>query len=194
MWIVVGLGNPGSRYEGTPHNLGFEVVRLLARRHGLKFSASRIVRAEAAIGDIAGHRVGLLMPITYMNISGEATRPFAEYYKVPAAQVLPISDDITIPWGKIRVRPGGSHGGHNGLRSLIQHHATDQFPRIRIGCAPENWRGTLADYVLSKLGGDAAQLAQHMVEIGADVVEGILRDGVETTQNKFNGYDAMKQR
>jgi PTH1 family peptidyl-tRNA hydrolase len=192
MWIIAGLGNPGSRYEGTPHNLGFDVVRILAARHGLRYSASRTVRAEEATGFIGPEKVALLMPTTYMNLSGEAVVAYANYYKVEPENVLAITDDVNLPWGKIRVRPGGSHGGHNGLRNIIQHFGHDRFPRVRIGCEPEGWPGDLVAYVLAKLVKDARELADHMTQVTADTVEYILKNGVKSAQNEYNGYDACK--
>ena len=193
MWIIAGLGNPGSRYERTAHNLGFDVVRLLARRHGFHFNASRQVRAEEATGFIGGEKVAMLLPTTYMNLSGEAVVPYANYYKVEPENVVVITDDVNLPWGKIRVRPGGSHGGHNGLRNIIQHFGHHNFPRVRIGCEPEGWPGDMVSYVLAKLAKDALELAEHMVEIAADASEEVLRSGVKETQNKFNGYDAFAE-
>lgn len=192
MWLVVGLGNPGSRYEETPHNLGFEVVRLLATRHKMRWAASRQAQAEVARGEIGDLEVSLMMPLTFMNISGEAVGPYCRYYKIAPEHVLVVSDDVAIPWGRIRLRAGGSAGGHNGLKSLIQHLGTDQFPRIRIGCEPDGWRGDLAAYVLAKLRGEAAELAAHMTEIAADAAEATIKRGIGKAQGKFNGYDAFK--
>ncbi len=192
MWLIAGLGNPGSRYESTPHNFGFAVALKLAERHRLSFSASRQAQGEVATGKIAGHDVTLMMPTTFMNLSGEAVSAYARYYKIEPANIVTITDEVQLAWGKIRLRASGSHGGHNGIRNVIQHLGTDQFPRIRIGCAPENWKGDLASYVLAKLRGDALDLACHMVEITADAVEVILKHGFDKAQARFNGYDAMK--
>jgi len=192
MWIIAGLGNPGSRYEETAHNLGFDVARLLARRHGMRWTASNRAKAEIARGQIAGEDVMLAMPTTFMNVSGEALGPLARYYKIPESNVLVVSDDVALPWGKVRLRSGGSAGGHNGLKSIIRHLGTDKFPRVRIGCEPEDWKGDLAAYVLAKLRGDALDLARHMAEIGADAVEDVVKRGIVKAQNEFNGYDALK--
>lgn len=192
MWIVAGLGNPGNQYKSTPHNLGFSVVLKLAERHGMQWKSSNLLRGEVADGQIAGTDVRLIMPTTYMNLSGEAVGPFMRYYKVNPAHVLAVTDDVAIPWGKIRLRDGGSHGGHNGLRSMITHLSTDRFPRLRVGCAPEGWPGSLKDYVLCQLRADALELAIHMTEISADAVEEVLRNGIQKAQNKYNSYDALK--
>lgn len=192
MWLIVGLGNPGSRYQNTPHNLGFDVVGLLATRHGMAWSASRQAEAEVATGTIAGREVALMMPTTFMNLSGEAVGAYMRYYKINPMHVMAISDDVALPWGRLRMRNSGTHGGHNGLRNMILHLGTDAFPRLRIGCGPENWRGALRDYVLAKLTGDALELARHMVQISADAVEAVLKEGLDRAQTRFNGYDAMK--
>jgi len=193
MWLIVGLGNPGSQYEETPHNLGFMAARILASRHRLAWKASAQYKGEIADGQIGDTPVKILMPSTYMNLSGESVGPLARYFRINPAHVLPLSDDVAIPWGRLRLRDGGSHGGHNGLRNMILHLGTEGFPRIRIGCAPEGWRGTLADYVLCKLRGDALQLAQHMSEIAADATEAVIKSGIGRAQNKFNAYDALKK-
>ncbi len=192
MWLIAGLGNPGSRYAETPHNMGFDAVGVLARRHKMVFGASRICSAEVATGEIAGNPVALIMPTTFMNLSGEAIVPFARYYKIPVEHVLAISDDVAIPWGRLRLREGGSHGGHNGLRNMILHFGGDRFPRLRIGCEPENWKGDLAAYVLAKLRGEALELARHMAEISADAIEELLARGIGKAMTRYNGYDAMK--
>lgn len=166
---------------------------LLARRHGLQFSASRHARAMVATGEIQGQEVALMMPTTFMNISGEAVAPFARYYKIDAAHILTVTDDVAIPWGRLRIRAGGSHGGHNGLRSIISQLGTDQFPRLRIGCEPEGWQGDLAAYVLAKLRGVARELATHMVEVSSDAVEKGLKSGMDKAQTAYNGYDALKE-
>ncbi len=192
MWLIVGLGNPGSRYQNTPHNLGFEVVSLLAKRHGLSWSASRLVKAEVAEGTIKEQKVALMMPTTYMNLSGEAAGPFGRYYKIHPQHTLAVSDDVALPWGRVRFRAGGSHGGHNGLRNLILHLGTDQFPRLRLGCEPDGWQGDLVSYVLAKLGGEPLELARHMAEISADALEEMLVHGIQKAQNRYNAYDAFK--
>lgn len=190
MWLIVGLGNPGSRYARTPHNLGFDVACLLASRWGAAWKASRLVSAQVAEATVAGEPVHLMMPSTFMNLSGEAAAPHARYYKVNPLHVLAVADDVAIPWGKLRLRTGGSHGGHNGLRNLILHLGTDQFPRVRVGCAPEGWPGSLADYVLAQLKGDALARAEHMAQVAADAVELAVKSGMAKAQNTYNGYTA----
>jgi PTH1 family peptidyl-tRNA hydrolase len=189
-WLIAGLGNPGSRYDNTPHNLGFEVAVLLAKRHGLRWSASKKARAEVADGRIGSARVLLAMPTTYMNLSGEAVGALASYYGIDAARIITITDDVALPYGKLRLREKGSHGGHNGLRSIIAHLGTDGFPRLRIGCLPDHPVADLAAFVLAPARGDRRELSTHMVEIAADAVEEVLAKGLGAAMNRYNAYDA----
>ena len=131
-WLVVGLGNPGAKYESTRHNMGFLVADKLAQNEKLKFNKLRF-KAWTATWEVGGEKVLLMKPQTYMNLSGEAVGQAARFYKIPADHVLVISDDISLPAGKLRIRAGGSAGGHNGLKNIIQHLGTDRFPRIKVG-------------------------------------------------------------
>ena len=131
-WLLVGLGNPGSKYESTRHNMGFLAVDGLARRKGFRFNKLRF-RAWTAEWMVNGEKVLVMKPQTYMNLSGESVGEAARFYKIPADHVVVISDDISLPVGKLRIRTGGSAGGHNGLKNIIQHLGTDQFPRIKVG-------------------------------------------------------------
>ncbi len=192
MWLVAGLGNPGLRYANTPHNLGFDVVIKLAKRANATWTASRQAKAEVCKTFVGSQDLILVMPTTFMNLSGEAIQPIAHYYKIPPENVLSVSDDIAIPWGRMRFRAGGSHGGHNGLRNMIMHLGTDKFPRLRVGCKPENWKGDMKAYVLAKLRGEALELADHMAEVCADSVEEVLKEGLQSAMTRYNGYDAFK--
>jgi PTH1 family peptidyl-tRNA hydrolase len=165
-------------------------ARTLASRHRFSWKASPSFKGELADGVIGETPVRLLLPTTYMNLSGESVSAVSRFYKIHPAHVLAISDDVAIPWGRLRLRDAGSHGGHNGLRNMILHLGTDVFPRLRIGCEPVGWRGSLSDYVLGRLRGDSLALAQHMAEIAADACEEILRSSVAKAQNKFNSYNA----
>ena len=193
MWLFVGLGNPGSRYDRTPHNLGFDVVDLLVERHGLAWQDTRRFKCVAAAGSFQGEKIFFMKPMTYMNISGDAAQPFADYYKIPNENILAITDDVNLPWGKIRLRAKGSAGGHNGLKSLIQRLGGDDFPRLRLGCQPEGPSGDMKSYVLSPVWGDAAELAPIVREKAADCIESILEDGFSKTMAVYNGWDARKE-
>ena len=149
-WLVVGLGNPGAKYESTRHNMGFLVADKLAQNEKLKFNKLRF-KAWTATWEVGGEKVLLMKPQTYMNLSGEAVGQAARFYKIPADHVLVISDDIALPAGKLRIRAGGSAGGHNGLKNIIQHLGTDRFPRIKVGVgSPQQAEHDIADWVTGK--------------------------------------------
>ncbi|MEQ8819102.1 MAG: aminoacyl-tRNA hydrolase [Sumerlaeia bacterium] len=188
MWLICGLGNPGSKYERTPHNLGFDVVDVLARRHGLEWEDAKKFKARLAVANFQGEKVVLMKPMTFMNVSGEAVRPFCDYYDVAPDRVVAVCDDIALPYGKIRLRAKGSHGSHNGLRSLIQHLKTQDFPRLRIGCQPPRPVNSMADYVLSPMWGEGKELGPLSVEVSADCLEEILASGLDKAMAIFNAW------
>lgn len=185
LFIVVGLGNPGSKYDNTRHNVGFETVDFLSRRHGINITK---LKHKALIGDgtISGQKVLLVKPQTFMNLSGESVREILEWYKVPVENIIIIYDDIDIPVGKLRLRPKGSAGTHNGMRSVIYQIQSDEFPRVRIGVdrPPEGW--DLANYVLSKFAGDDKKKAEEAIVNAADAIEAIVKSGIDQAMNKFN--------
>ena len=131
-WLIVGLGNPGGEYRGTRHNVGFEVVDLLAEEHRIKLDKSKH-RARLGLGKIGETSVALVKPLTYMNLSGQSVAPLARDYSIPPSKILVVADDLDLPTGKLRLREGGSAGGHNGHKSLIQYLKTQDYPRVRIG-------------------------------------------------------------
>ncbi|RME71932.1 MAG: aminoacyl-tRNA hydrolase [Chloroflexi bacterium] len=185
-WLVVGLGNPGPKYEATRHNAGWHVLDLLVRRYpGLRFDKKQS-KALIARGDIAGVPVLLVKPQTFMNLSGEAVGPLARFYKVPADRVLVIFDDIDLPAGALRLRPKGGAGGHKGMRSLIQHLGTEEFPRIRLGIGRPAGRMPVEAYVLQKFSPDEWEMMQITYQRAADAVEAVLTEGIDRAMNRFN--------
>ena len=185
-WLVVGLGNPGDKYENTRHNAGFMVVDELAER--LHVPVQRLkYKALTNTAEEGGKRVLLMKPVTYMNLSGEAVRQAAEFYKIPPERVLVISDDVSLPVGKLRIRKGGSAGGHNGLKSIIAQLGSDRFPRLKIGVGEKPHPDyDMADWVLSKFAGADRQMIEEAMKRAADAVECLLRDGADQAMNKFN--------
>lgn len=186
-WLVVGLGNPGPKYEWTRHNVGFLVVDELAERANLpvqklKFKA---LTNTALIGD---QSVLLMKPTTYMNLSGEAVGQAARFYKIPPERVLVISDDVALPQGKLRIRRSGSAGGHNGLKNIIAHLGSDQFPRVKVGVGGKPHPDSdMADWVLSKFTGPDKTAMEQTIDRAADAVTCLLAQGVDKAMASFNG-------
>ena len=186
-WLLVCLGNPGDQYENTRHNVGFMVADQLGERYGLPIQRLKF-KALTNIFPISGEKVLVMKPVTYMNLSGEAVRQAADFYKVPPDHVLVVSDDTALAVGRLRVRRGGSAGGHNGLKSIIQHLGTDQFPRLRVGVGEKPHPDyDLADWVLGRFAGEDKKAIDAAVKRAADGVECILKDGLEQGMNRFNG-------
>jgi PTH1 family peptidyl-tRNA hydrolase len=185
MYLVVGLGNPDDEYEGTRHSIGFEVADELARRAGARFSDKKF-KARVARAEIAGESCVLLKPQTYMNLSGESVGPALGFFKLTTAEVIVIHDELDLPLGRVKLKQGGGHGGHNGLRSLKQHLPDDMFIRVRIGIGrpPPAWDP--ADYVLARFTSSERREAERAVNEAADAVERILKDGLAKAMNFYN--------
>ncbi|MDR2089920.1 MAG: aminoacyl-tRNA hydrolase [Clostridiales Family XIII bacterium] len=192
-YIIVGLGNPGRRYENTKHNMGFLALDLLAERNGIRISRLRH-RALCGEGAVAGRRVFLVKPQTYMNLSGESVRAVMEYYKAPHDGLLVICDDIDIPIGDIRIRAKGSAGSHNGMRSIVDSLGYADFPRIRIGIGDgERPRGdSLVGYVLGGFQKQRVSAVEDAIGRAADAAECLLREGAEAAMNRYNARAAGK--
>ena len=185
-WLVVGLGNPGDKYENTRHNVGFLTVDELAER--LRVPVQKLkYKALTNTAELGGRKVLLMKPVTYMNLSGEAVRQAADFYKIPPERVLVISDDVSLPLGKLRIRKNGSAGGHNGLKSIIAQLGSDAFPRVKIGVGEKPHPDyDMADWVLSKFTGEDKKVMEEAVRRAADAVECVLRSGADRAMNQFN--------
>ncbi|MGX8692782.1 MAG: aminoacyl-tRNA hydrolase [Clostridia bacterium] len=185
-WLVVCLGNPGPRYEGTRHNAGFLAADALAKK--LNVSVNRLrFRALTARGEIGGESVLLMKPQTYMNLSGEAAAAAAKFYKIPPERVIVVSDETALPVGTLRVRSKGSAGGHNGLKSVIACLGSDQFPRIRLGVgAPPHEDYDMADWVLSAFKNQDAEEIARAAERAAEAVICYITEGPDRTMSRFN--------
>jgi peptidyl-tRNA hydrolase, PTH1 family len=181
--LVVGLGNPGAKYEHTRHNIGFIVVERFAERHSLAFKGSKH-HADIARGIVAGTPVVLAMPLTYMNESGYAVRRLLRYYKVPAANLLVVCDDLDLPFGRLRIRTEGSSGGNGGLKSIIQELGTESFVRLRVGIDRPTGPGKV--YVLQKFPPEQEHALAGLVDVACDAIETILSEGAEVAMNRFN--------
>ena len=185
--LVVGLGNPGEEYAKTRHNVGAEVIDLLARRHGGKLRKSKELRATVDEVRVNGQRMALAIPTTYMNDSGQAVAPLARRFGVEPDHLVVVHDELDLPTAELRIKLGGGLAGHNGLRSIKQHLHDDAFARVRIGVGkpPSKERG--ANHVLSGFSKrDREQIAVTIVE-AADAVELILTDGLDAAMNRYNG-------
>ena len=190
MRIVLGLGNEGPEYRGTRHNVGFEVADVLAERTGAAFTARGDLGrlAFTAAAEIEGERIVLAKPRTLMNLSGRAAAALCRRYDVEAADLLVVYDDADLALGRVRVRPEGGTGGHNGIRSLVEVLGTKAFPRVKLGVRGEGRDARdLADYVLDRFLPAERETVARMVALGADAVEAVVASGVEKAQRAFNG-------
>jgi len=186
-WIIVGLGNPGSDYDRTRHNVGFRVLDALAEELGVKVNRSRF-RALTASAAVGREKVLLMKPQTFMNASGLAVEAAAHFYKVPPERILVIFDDISLPVGKIRIRGDGSAGGHNGLKSIISSLGSQAFPRIKVGVgAKPHPDYDLADWVLSRFSALEEKNLAPAIEHGAEAAVYYLANGTEKTAARYNG-------
>ncbi|MEP6715462.1 MAG: aminoacyl-tRNA hydrolase [Terriglobia bacterium] len=185
MFLVAGLGNPGGQYAATPHNLGFLVVDRLAARHAIRVTRNEC-QALVGQGTIGGKSVLLAKPQTFMNLSGIAVQPLLEKYEVPPAQFIAIYDELDLPWGSLRIRPGGSAAGHNGAKDLIARLGTQEFPRVRLGVHPGHPLASGADYLLSRFTRRQTETLDEFIDFAADATESIMAEGVQLSMTKFN--------
>ena len=185
-WLVVGLGNPGSKYESTRHNMGFLAVDKLAQNEKLKWNKLRF-KAWTATWEVGGEKILLMKPQTYMNLSGESVGEAARFYKIPADHVLVISDDISLPAGKLRIRASGSAGGHNGLKNIIQHLGTDRFPRIKVGVgSPQQAGFDTVDWVIGKPMGEDQKVIMEALDKAVAAIPVLIGQGIDRAMSRFN--------
>lgn len=184
-WLVVGLGNIGDKYENTRHNVGFEVADELAGRADVPIQKLKYHALTNTV-EIAGERVLLMKPTTYMNLSGEAVREAVQFYKIPADHVLVIYDDVSLPVGKLRVRPTGSAGGHNGIKNIIAHLGTQDFPRIKIGTGAPGEGGDMIDWVIGVPSQAERKVLVESFRRAIDAAECIIEHGCQKAMNDFN--------
>ena len=186
MYIIVGLGNPTRQYEGTKHNVGFDTIDYLIDEYQISSSGTGH-KALFGKGMIAGQKVIVAKPMTYMNLSGESVRELVNYYKAdPESELIIIQDDIDLEPGQLRIRKQGSAGGHNGLKDIIGRLGTQKFMRVKVGVGakPKGW--DLADHVLGRFSADDRKLVDEAIELAADAVEKIITDGPDAAMNEYN--------
>jgi peptidyl-tRNA hydrolase, PTH1 family len=183
--LIVGLGNPGKKYARTRHNVGTDVIELLARRLSvsLKVGRDRAQVAETRIGD---HAVVLVVPTTWMNDSGEAVGPIARRYKIPAANIIVIHDELDLEPGAVKLKMGGGLAGHNGLKSISQHIGTNDYMRVRIGVGKPSTKEQGADHVLSSIPPAERKILDIAVETACDAVERIMKEGLDAAMREYN--------
>lgn len=184
MKLIVGLGNPEDKYVGTRHNVGFDVADLLASKLGATFK-SNVKKAEVATVMYKGEKVLIAKPQTYMNLSGESVAPLADYYHIPTDDILVIVDDVNLPVGRLRIRPEGSAGGHNGLKNIILNLATDEFARLRIGVGGGE-KESLISHVLGKIPKEEKDILNKIYETSVEAALLFCEDEIEEAMNKYN--------
>lgn len=188
--LIVGLGNPGPEYAYNRHNVGFRVVDTFAQAHQMAFR--RILhQALIAEGRLAGQRVILAKPQTFMNLSGRSVRPLVSYYRVPLNRLLVVYDDMDLPLGALRLRPRGSPGGHNGMKSIVQALGTIEFPRLRIGIGRPPGHMSPVDYVLQNFRPDEEEILEGVLHRAAQAVCTFIEEGLEAAMNRFNAQPAL---
>ncbi len=189
MKIIAGLGNPGAKYTFTHHNAGFLFIDYISQKYNIPVDRLKF-KALCGQGVIAGERVMLIKPQTFMNLSGEAVRAALDFYKLDSSSLIVAYDDIAIPVGRMRIRPKGSDGGHNGIKSIIQMTGSDSFDRIRFGCGVERHEDfNTVDFVLSQFSGEEKKIIFDVFTHASDALELIVKGEIESAQSKYNGID-----
>lgn len=185
MRIIIGLGNPTEKYQATRHNIGWDAITRISDDYRIPLNQNKH-KAICGMGFIEGEKVILAQPVTYMNLSGESVRELVDYYKVTPQDIIVIYDDICLEVGQLRIRKKGSAGGHNGIKSIISHLGTEEFPRIRIGVGekPKDW--DLADYVLSRFKDDEQPVIREALKDASEACRMIITSGMDAAMNQYN--------
>jgi len=184
-FLLAGLGNPGERYAGTPHNLGFMVMDRLGARHGIRVTRPEC-QALIGHGTISGKPVILAKPQTFMNLSGLAVKPLLEKNEIPPAELILVYDELDLPWGSLRIKPKGSPAGHNGAKDVVAKLGTQEFPRIRLGVHPGHPLTSGVDYLLSGFTRQQKEELDAFIDLAADAAESVIAEGVELSMTRFN--------
>ena len=186
MYIIAGLGNPGKKYEGTRHNIGWQVMDELADKHRIRIMESRF-KGLVGKGVIGGEKVIFLKPLTYMNLSGESIGEAVRFYKIDeTSRLIVVSDDISLDVGQLRMRKKGSAGGHNGLKNIISHLGSEEFMRIRIGVGDKPAGSDLVDYVLGSFSKEEKKILDETKRNAVLAIETIISDGIDKAMNLYN--------
>ena len=188
MKIIAGLGNPGTRYDGTPHNIGFEAVDAIAAEAGAVWESKKAFNCLMARCTFAGVQVLLVKPQTFMNLSGDSVAPIVKYHNAAVADLLVIHDDIDLPAGRIRLRKGGSSGGHNGIKSVVERLGDPNFVRLKLGVGKD--RDNVIAHVLGKFAPEVRKTMDAVVAASVKAAAAVLRNGPDRAMNEFNGWSA----
>ncbi len=188
MKIIVGLGNPGAQYASTPHSVGFEVVDKLAQELGVEWEIKRQMQCLFAKGVIAGESVLVIKPQTFMNLSGDAVAPMVKYHNLGAADLVVVQDDIDLALGRLRVRKGGSSGGHNGIRNIIERLGASDFARLKLGVGKD--KSDVIGHVLGKFDPASRKVMDKVVDEATKAVKCIVENGADAAMNAYNGWQA----
>lgn len=190
MFLIVGLGNPGTEYQNTRHNIGFNAINFIANKYNINVNREKF-KGMCGEGFINGEKVILFKPLTYMNLSGEAVKLLLDFYKLDMKDVLVIYDDISLEVGKLRIREKGSAGGHNGIKNIILNTSTDVFDRIKIGVGQP--KGDLVKHVLGKFPQEDMEVLNKVLEVVVSATELIVKNDAKEAMNKFNGINLCKE-
>ena len=186
MYLIIGLGNPEKEYANTRHNMGFKAINKISENCNIKITHSKF-NSEYGMGEIKGEKVIAIKPQTYMNLSGEAIIQFKKFYKIQNSKIIIIYDDIDLDVGTIRIRKTGGAGTHNGMKSVIEHLKSEEFPRVRVGIGKPEYKEDIINYVIGAIPKREIETLNKSIEAAAKAVEEIVENGIEEAMNKFNG-------